>query len=165
MNDRWFKTENLKSDWDSRTILISKLIDENSKVIEFGAGRLVLKKYLHGSCSYTPSDIVDRGDNTIICDLNGNILPKFDEEFSTAVFSGVLEYVNNVPRLIKHISNIKTIIISYAVYPCNKPSVSNQWVNSYTDEEIIILFKQNGYKCVNTDKWQKQKIYKFSKEE
>lgn len=163
MKDRWQTTENLSERWDKRTILISKLIDEESNIIEFGAGRLVLKDHLPRGCKYTPSDITDRGYNTIVCDLNNSILPSFDNGHTVACFSGVLEYIEDVPRLIQHLSNIPTIITSYATLELNIRNSSSQWVNSYTNEEILQIFRSEGYKLSKCESWRKQTIYKFTK--
>ena len=84
--ERWETTKNLSEDWDSRTKQIAELVDPRTSVIEFGAGRLVLKSYLPDTCSYTPSDIVDRGENTIVCDLNKTPLPDF-EKYDFAVLA------------------------------------------------------------------------------
>lgn len=40
--NRWGTISSLKTSWDSRTEIISKYIVDNTKVIEFGAGRLVI---------------------------------------------------------------------------------------------------------------------------
>ena len=76
--ERWKPIGSLKKSWGSRTIEMSKFITPNSTIIEFGAGRMVLKNHLPEACSYTPSDIVDRGPGTIVIDLNNSDLPKFD---------------------------------------------------------------------------------------
>jgi len=162
-NKRWHDVNNLKEEWDKRTILLAKLIEPNSNVIEFGAGRLILKNHLPKGCTYTPSDITDRGENTIVCNLNDKILPQFDHSFNTAIFSGVLEYVEDVPRLINYLSGLQTIIISYATSKLNERIKSNEWVNSYNDSDILDIFKLNGYKCIQTDIWKRQNIYKFVK--
>lgn len=86
---RWGNEKGLHSDWDSRTKQISALIQPGESVIEFGAGRMILKKFLPEKCTYTPSDIIERENRTIICDLNCNLLPQFPSH-DVAVFSGVL---------------------------------------------------------------------------
>src|SRR5689334_4642044 len=68
--DRWGTLNNLAKDWDSRTKQISGHIKPGSSVLEFGAGRLALVKFLPPDCKYTPSDLVDRGMGTIVADLN-----------------------------------------------------------------------------------------------
>ena len=81
---------------------------------------MALSEFLPLGCSYTPSDIVDRGLNTIVCDINAPTLPLFPPH-QVAVFSGVLEYVWDVPRLIKHLSpGIEMFVLSYAITEMHK---------------------------------------------
>lgn len=161
---KWSKEKSLRLDWDTRTKQIAKLIEPGSSVIEFGAGRLVLKTLLPKNCSYTPSDLVDRGSGTIVCDLNKNPLPQF-QQYDIAVFSGVLEYVNDVSRLVSHVSNsVKTVLVSYAVTNLNKKNrrVAG-WVNDYSSAEFIKIFEDAGFHCTHTEPYKSQVIYKFVK--
>ena len=163
---RWSNETELSEEWDTRTKILAEMITTQSKIIEFGAGRLSLKKYIPAGCSYTPSDIVDRGDNTIVCDLNKNNLPQF-KTYDVAVFSGVLEYIYDVPRLINYLSNnIDTFILSYAPVEYGGGQYKRTkcgWVNHYTSQEIISLFSSLGLKCITSQKWHKQMLYKFEK--
>ena len=84
-----------------------------------------------------------------------------------AVFSGVLEYVNNIPRLIAHLSenNFKNIIASYAIKEMNGGLIfrrNSGWVNDYTSQEIKTIFKTQNYKCIKTKIWKNQEIYLFA---
>lgn len=85
--NRWKNMESLASDWDERTIIIATLIPPGSDVLEFGAGRLVLRDHLPKNCTYQPSDIVDRGENTIICDLN-DTFPILEKNIAISYFQG-----------------------------------------------------------------------------
>lgn len=156
---RWRNVKNLSSKWESRTLQIAKLIPPEVSVIEFGAGRMTLKQNLPPGCSYTPSDIVDRGGGTFVCDLNGNTLPDFPPH-AMAVFSGVLEYVHDVPHLIAHLSaNIPTIIASYAIADTNpRNRRANGWVNDYTAEQFVAIFMKRGYHLAFSEKWHSQMI-------
>jgi hypothetical protein len=159
---RWSTSANLSPSWDARTKRIANLIEAGTSVIEFGAGRLVLKAHLPEKCSYTPSDLVDRGEGTIICDLNSDTLPGFPPH-DVAVFSGVLEYVNDVPRLILSLSGqVKIILTSYAVSDKKRKNRRVQgWVNDYSTEEVIEIFKNVGFQCEHSESWQSQMIFKF----
>lgn len=160
---RWENVDNLYAAWDARTQQIASLIDGGKSIIEFGAGRRILESFLPANCLYTPSDIVDRGGNTIVCNLNCDVLPFF-HNYDVAVFSGVLEYINDVPRLIQHLSNsVDTILTSYATTDNNKNREINGWVNSFSSDQFIKIFTDNGFKCVHIEKWKKQTIYKFVK--
>ena len=162
--ERWGTGNNLSQRWDSRTEQIAKLIRAETSVIEFGAGRLVLKEYLPKSCTYTPSDLVDRGNGTIVCDLNSEVLPQF-QSYDYGVFSGVLEYVNDVPRLLSHLSKyLDVIVASYAVTDLNKTNRrANGWVNDYNSKQFVEVFEDAGFQCDHTEKWQSQLIVSFRK--
>jgi hypothetical protein len=168
---RWGTERDLSPDWDSRTKQIANLIEPGTSVIEFGAGRLVLKTFLPDKCSYTPSDLVDRGNGTIVCDLNSDTLPQF-QHYDVAVFSGVLEYINDVPRLISHLANfVTTIIASYAIADTNQKTQKRRtlgWVNDYTAAQLVDIFENAGFQCDRTEEWKStviksQMIYKFIK--
>lgn len=160
----WGNELNLSPDWDSRTKRIAKLVDANKSVIEFGAGRIVLKKYLPKGCTYTPSDLVDRGKGTIVCDLNDETLPKL-QSYDIAVFSGVLEYINDVPRLITYLADcVGEIIASYAVTDLNKQNRrANGWVNDFSSKELIDVLESAGFRCDHIEKWESQLVYRFKK--
>jgi hypothetical protein len=161
---RWADPKNLKKEWESRVAIMSKMIEPGSSIIEFGAGRCVLERHLPEGCIYTPTDLFCRGSRTIECDLNGDQPPNFGC-YDYAFFSGVLEYVVDIDRLISILStNVKTIIASYAVYELNKNNRS-QWINSYRSAELVALFDKHGFSCSNISQWRSQYIYKFHRQE
>jgi hypothetical protein len=162
---RWVDKSELSHDWDTRTRQMAALVEPGASVIEFGAGRLVLKSFLPESCFYTPSDLVNRGPGTIVCDLNGNKLPQFQTSFDVAVFSGVLEYVNDVPRLVRHLSGcVQTIIASYAVLEKNRDGRRRKgWVNDYSAAQFIALFENADFRYDRAEEWKSQMIYRFTK--
>jgi len=141
---------------------LALLISEGSSVIEFGAGRLVLPSALPEGCSYTPSDLVDRGPGTIVCDLNGPALPDFGR-YSTAVFSGVLEYVNDVPRLLGHLAkSVDAIVCSYAVTDLSpRERLRKGWVNDYSRTQLMAIFASSGFECSHEHTWKSQMLFRF----
>lgn len=161
---RWSPEESLSPDWDSRTIQIATLVENGCSVLEFGAGRKVIKDHLPKSCSYTPSDLVDRGDGTIVCDLNGPSLPQFPE-CDLAIFSGVLEYVNDLSRLVSHLEkSFRGVIASYAIMELNGGNRRKHgWVNDYSSEEFVDLFISFGFEAVHREDWDSQRIFVFKK--
>jgi len=164
---RWADSRSLLPDWEPRTEQLAKLIPPGSTVLEFGAGRMALKKYLPEGCRYTPSDLVDRGDGTIVCDLNAPDTPAFPTH-DVAVFSGVLEYVNDIDSLIQNIAQFFHVVV--ASY-CDREQVpgrvvrrSQGWVNDYTSGEFEELFARSGFRCDHVEPWLKHKIYRFVRE-
>ena len=170
---RWTDTSNLSTSWDSRTKKIAELIPPNSRVLEFGSGRQVLKTYLDPSCAYYASDLVGNPSTTLICDLNQRPLPNFDgPRYDVAVFSGVLEYVRHLPEVVRWLSNhFGACVASYA---CSRSGPNSArrvieslsrarygWVNTYSEEELISLFDGGRFSCLETVEWQHQRIFHF----
>ena len=161
----WSDLENLSDDWHERTRRLASIIEPDSAVIEFGAGRFALADMLPEGCTYTPSDIVDRGKGTIVCDLNASTLPNFGSH-DVAVFSGVLEYVHDVPRLISHLArSVDVIITSYAAVDRNRKRNRRAlgWVNDYTDSQFTKIFAAANFRKTGTDQWNSQVIYRFQR--
>jgi hypothetical protein len=161
---RWREIDNLSPLWDARTQKIADMIPANKAVLEFGAGRMVLAKMLKQPARYTPSDLVDRGPGTIVCDLNARPLPDFPKH-DVVVFSGVLEYVNDVPSFLQHLSpRTDEVIASYAVLEKNTTGRrAGGWVNDYTAAQFLQVFEDAGFKAVESLDWENQVIHRFAK--
>jgi len=161
---RWRDESNFSLDWDSRTRQIATLIKPGASVLEFGSGRMLLRDLLPEGCRYVPSDLVDRGNGTIVCDLNAKVLPEFPGYCDTAVFSGVLEYVHDVQRIISHISFVEIVVASYVVTdikPNRLARLASGWVNNYSSTEIKELFLKAGFRCNHVERFQSQEIFRF----
>jgi hypothetical protein len=155
-------------DWDSRwekdlpncinRIKRMAQLIEPGIVLDIGAGEMKLKEFLPEGCKYIPVDFIKRCPDTILCDLNGEInLPPSD----TVVFSGVLEYVKDIPKVIRAL-NTNIIIASYATWELNSDKDNrrfNGWINDFTEAEFISLFE--GFECVQKEVHGTQMIFKF----
>ncbi|GAA3614054.1 hypothetical protein Q4Q39_03075 [Flavivirga amylovorans] len=163
--DRWKQKKWLFEDWNERTEIMSRWIQPHDNVLEFGAAKLALKQFLPKGVVYTPSDIVDRGEGTIVCDLNQTI-PDFKLQ-DVIFFSGVLEYIYDLPGLISKLSSkTNRFIISYGTFDkfnSLKNRKINGWVNAYTNDEILDIFQKNNFKLIEIDEWRNQTIYVFDK--
>jgi len=166
-SQRWENPENFSHHWSSRSKLIASLIPEKSSVIEFGVGLFPI--FEKGKAShilkYTQTDFVPRPNLTFLYDLNKIELDEFDPH-DIAVFSGVLEYVHDLPSKIEFISSrVKSIITSYCTlekYPTDREL--RGWVNSYTSTEFIQIFKDSNFRLSSLEIWKNQTIYVFLKE-
>lgn len=166
--DRWANLDNHLPTWDERTRLLSRLIDTPENVIEFGAGRQFLKKYLPPACIYQTSDIVDRGNGTLLIDLNGPDLPRL-RWWEYAVFGGVVEYVSDVPRLVTWLTTFaKNVVMSYNTIVSTTPEemahrTTTGWLSHLTGAEVEQLFIQNNYRMsikLHHDHW--GHLYRFT---
>jgi glycosyltransferase involved in cell wall biosynthesis len=164
---RWKNPDSLNKSWDARTIMIAKLIPPGTSIIEFGAGRMILKEYIPKTCSYTPSDIVSRGEGTIVIDLNSKPYPILNQHFDIAVFSGVLEYIYDIRELIVYLSSfVDSLIVSYAIADECDSLVHRRkqgWVNDYKYKDIVALIEASGFICRNVETWKQQKIFIFQR--
>ncbi len=157
---RWENSKELLEDWNERTSIIAAMVKPNSLLIEFGAGNMYLKKMLPDGCSYTPSDIYARTSEILVCDLN-EIIPFDIKKYDTAVFSGVLEYVYDVDKVFRQLSDsIDNIVISYA---CRDISNANRlksgWLSDYSKKELEAIFKKYSYQIFEYEEWRNQSIY------
>jgi hypothetical protein len=172
---RWADPRNLYASWESRNKQLAALVPNHSRVIEFGAGKRILERYLDPSCTYTPSDVIDRGPETIVCDLNQRPLPDLGANaYDVAVFSGVLEYVRDIPSMLDWLTKLVTVcVLTYAPAKAEGPSarrlletsgrLRHGWMNSYREEELRSLFCERGFELVQEQDWEQQRLFVFSR--
>lgn len=172
---RWRSIANHEVWWDARTKLLAEMVPPGSKVIEFGAGRRQLERYLPPGCSYTPSDLVERGPGTIICDFNRPPLPDLTSlDLDVAVFGGVLEYVIDVPALVDWLaSTVDVCVASYAYLTPEPGRLRGRWnrlkrmrfgyMNHYSEEELVALFLDGGFVCHTRRPWESQRLFLFTR--
>ena len=162
--------------WIERTAIIAELVPPQSRVIEFGAGRRQLERFLSPDSSYVPSDLVDRGAGTIVCDLNCRPLPDFKHlQCNVAVFGGVLEYIRDVSTLVQWVAcnGIEICIASFdsmreglgfiGRYQELKRRSYYGYMNALTESDLLRAFRAAGYTCEERRTWTAQVIFRFSK--
>jgi len=174
--ERWRSPEGLESWWDERTEVLARLVPAGSRVIEFGAGRRQLEKYLPDGCTYIPSDLTDRGPDTIVCDLNERPLPDLRYLKPTvAVFGGVLEYVKDVRSVFTWLAEtgVHTFVLSFDSMPTGltvcgvlkerKRRLQFGYMNNLTAEEVKAAFAAVDVQCIEELRWTTQGIYRFGR--
>lgn len=171
--ERWRHPDSLETWWEPRTRKIATLIPKGIRVIEFGAGQRWLESYLDPSCSYIPSDLIDRGQGTVICDLNHRPLPDLRPmRPDVAVFVGVLEYVKDLASVVFWLSRQFNSCV--ASYDCanTKPGTIRRilenlrrvkfgYMSTYTEPDLIELFARSGFTCVRIETWNEQRLFLF----
>jgi hypothetical protein len=132
-----------------------------------------LEKLLDPSCTYVPSDLINRGPETFICDLNRRPLPDLSHlNLDTAVFGGVLEYIHDLKSLAEWLGRyVSLCVASYASVHSNAGMVQRVrdgfdrfyfgYMNNYTEEEIVQIFRQAGFRCIARDPWTSQHVFLF----
>ncbi|MCI0463886.1 MAG: class I SAM-dependent methyltransferase, partial [Gemmataceae bacterium] len=172
---RWADERNLEVWWVARTEKIARLVPQGSRVIEFGAGRRQLEKLLDPTCAYVPSDLVERGPGTFVCDLNRRPLPDLGPlNVDTAVFGGVLEYIHDLGSLLEWLAgHVSCCVASYTCVPPAQSAAAAAkdridrlyygYMNGYHEEELLELFRRAGFACVAQDSWTTQSLFRFVK--
>jgi len=163
---RWAGENNLHESWRSRTRMLAEHIPPHSVILELGCGGSRTRELLPDSCHYIASDIVSRGPDTFICNLNDASLSALPEH-TVVLMSGVLEYVVDVPRLFRHLgqsANTNLLLFSYA---CRTPDQSRVfrrqlgWMNDLDHGEVLALGAAHNWSCETFGQWQNQSLYAF----
>jgi hypothetical protein len=172
---RWSNSGKLEGWWEARTAALARFVPNEGRIIEFGAGRCRLPHYLKPGCTYFASDIVPRTADTIICDLNRRPLPDFSHlSLDVAVFAGVLEYVGDLPEVVRWLATqVTTCVVSYdAVDPPRWTTnrlleLSRRrkfgYMNDYGPAQFVRVFEAQGFECAQKDLWESQELYRFEK--
>ena len=162
---RWTNTRELLPEWDERTRIVARLLPVNSRVIEFGAGRRQLELQLPTGCTYIASDLVDRGKDTLVCDLNVEPRPDLSRlGVDTAVFGGVLEYIQNLEALVRWVArDVDRCVVSYECAQTRRldrgrlyesfTRARAGWVNTFHEDEFVLLFEREGFLVARRDLW------------
>lgn len=170
---RWSNRSNFERSWVPRTRRAAELVPDSSHVIEFGAGERELERYLDRSCSYVPSDIVDRGPGTVICDLNERPLPVLGEgTYTTAVLLGVLEYLSDVPEVLDWLTkHVQYLVVSYVCVEINQYSLRGLhqtlhrlragWMNNYSEERLRFMFQERGFEQISVESCIGNRLFVF----
>jgi hypothetical protein len=171
---RWSSSKGLEAWWDERTRALAALVPEGSTVLEFGAGRRQLEKYLPSDCTYIPSDLVDRGPGTLVCDLNHRPLPSLGGMAPTvAVFSGVLEYVKDPSAVIRWLiaNDVRTFVLSFDAMPTGlrwlgvlrerRRRLECGYMNNLTHSGLTSILLGAGLVCAEEHTWTRQRLYRF----
>jgi hypothetical protein len=172
---RWTNFGSLEVWWDSRTEVLAELVPPGSRVIEFGAGRRQLERYLDPQCTYVPSDLIDRGPGTILCDLNRRPFPDLPvPRMDVAVFGGVLEYIVDVPALVQWLA--RSVPMCVASYACTAEGprlldriaqrigrTRHGYMNHFTEDQIVAIFGEFGFDCRVRRTWQSQRLFLFAR--
>ncbi len=129
-------------------------------------------------CKYTPSDLIERGPGTLVLDLNQRPLPGLsDIGPEVAVFSGVLEYVQDLKAIIQWLADtgVTTCVTSfdampaglgaYARYAEMKRRSYNGYMSHLTEEQLLESFDAARFTCIHKSKWTNQVILKLLRQQ
>lgn len=150
----WRQVERFDPAWRERIRRMASLIGEqDTSVVDVGCGPMWLRSYLPAAVRYLGVDYVDRGEGTVVCDLNAGPLPELPAD--VWFVSGCLEYVEDPKRFIAHAArNARACILSYCDFG-NFPSMRERrkrgWKNHLTLDQLRELFAGAGMRQTHSE--------------
>lgn len=165
---RWRQDARLHPEWETRCAALARWIPPGSSVLDLGAGRMALRRYLPPGCVYVPVDYLPRSVTTLVCDLNAKrpaSLPRSD----VVVASGILEYVLDIPRLLNAIAGASPLLLaSYAVRDAPGQETwferrRSGWVNDLDGPTLETLLAATGFAISERSEWGSQLLFKARK--
>jgi len=165
---RWQNAASHYQPWQQRGVLLAGFVRSGERVFEFGAGNSALPDALPDDCHYVGSDAAPLREGVMRFDLNAPALSELDGH-DVAVFSGVLEYVHDLPRLATFLSrNFRTVVCSYApVTGSSSEEIERRrysgWFTDLSDAEFTELFRGAGYRLTDRAEWTGQALYRWDR--
>lgn len=160
--ERWLKSEELQTEWNSRTILLAEHVSKGASVIEFGAANGFLESYLGKKAAYQGVDIVARDRGFLVCDLNSQPITLDLSNYDTVILSGVLEYVYDISYVFNYFfeQGIDHLLISYACSDvCKQDRLLNGWLSDFTWLEINKNIVSSGFELEKNMDWKDQNLF------
>lgn len=156
---RWKNVDSHDNEWSERTHLISSWISPRSSALEFDCGREHLIQYLAENCTYQPSDIAERSEHTLFCDLNQEF-PSSQQKSDTIAFSGVSEYIYDLEQLLTNAC--RHFIMTYTctdMVECITTRLRNGWSDYYIKSSIHEMIEPTEFRIIDTNRWRFQTLY------
>ena len=154
-----------KPSWDGRNEVIAAMIKGGESVLDLGAGRQSLKRYLPEGCKYVPVDLVKTSSDVIQHDFNNGV-PSVGH-FDVVVVSGVLEYLASPFMFLREAMNMgERMIVSYSPRTPEQTIESRRaggWVTHMAKEDIEEMFEALHLDYEEAGAWNEQVIWKLTR--
>lgn len=150
-----------------------------TSLLDVGAGVMYVKELIDPDCLYKPLDNIERSYETMVADLNSPTCDLSKEgPFDLGFCSGILEYITDLPRLIKQLSVCcNRLVISYDCTDTPQNMIKDGdlmdfrintrgYENHYSKSEIIKLISNCGFQVLagnDFDDYSWQPILYFEK--
>jgi len=134
-----------RPEWVQRSrYAVDLLPEDTTSVLELGCYDKALRDLLPEGCVYFGSDMYDRGEGTILCDLNTALVQFPSHDYFIA--TGILEWIADIPRLLRHLRQYcrKGGIVSYAFRDPYREMVASE-------DAAVALFTAGGF--VVEERW------------
>lgn len=144
---RWSDPQELVVGAEARAALVAPHLRPGERVIDLGAGVMLLRKSLPAGCYYLPVDFIPFAANTLVADLNRGPLPEASGDLVVAL--EVLEYLHDVPAILAWAATAAPRFI--CSYRCRDgESIEERraegWMNDYTETDFAALLEKAGWR-------------------
>jgi hypothetical protein len=162
----WHLKESFLQDWSKRAEkAVEFLKPEERTVVEIGCGANQALRSLIGNRIYLPADLHQWTPDTEVCDLNKGQYPAALAKADVCFLLGVLEYLDDVPVVMRTLgTRVPSIIISYTTRDHHPKQVAAR-TNGFSRIELLTIMSDAGLiverECL-TD-WFKQTIWRVSR--
>lgn len=106
--------------------------------MDIGCGNCRLKKFLNNNIVYYGLDYIKRNENTLVCDLNKDCLPKLNVDLY--YMAGIIYYVDDLVRLFSQMRDCK-----YLIFDFYDEANYLRMDGHYADINTPVLNKRKGY--------------------
>lgn len=140
--------------WEKRAEMMAEMIpDDVQTLMDLGCGDCKLRKYISKEIRYIGVDYCKREDDTIICDLNKEKLPKMNVDMY--YLAGILTYIDDKEALLSQMKNAKYILMN--AYQAEQFirldgctfDVPAFYFQNYSNDDIINYLYKEGFVLVN----------------
>ncbi|MEZ5563497.1 MAG: FkbM family methyltransferase [Gammaproteobacteria bacterium] len=132
---------------DARARASAVLIPHGARVLDLGAGEMVLRDCLPAGCSYVPADLVARSADCLTMDLNQQQLPAGG--FDVITLLEVLEYIHDVPALLGRCRDLAPVLIfSYQLHEGGSVQCRRQcgFFSDLNEEQLNAALQRAGWR-------------------
>lgn len=144
---RWSDAQWLPPGAELRAQAAAGLIVPGSHVLDLGSGAMALRLLLPPNCRYTPADLVARGPDTVLVDLNQGQFPPGG--FDVAVLLNVLEFLHQPQQVLARCRQAAaSLILSYDVAGNGDPHKRREkgYFNDLAEAQLDTMLRQSGWR-------------------
>jgi FkbM family methyltransferase len=145
---RWCDAQALPAGAQARAQAAASAIAAGAHVLDLGCGAQVLRTLLPVTCRYTSADLVARGEDTVLLDLNQD---QFVEgKFDVVAMLNVLEFLHQPEQVLaKCRQAANTLVLSYDLSGHGKKParLERGYFNDFSEAELERLLKKAGWRA------------------
>jgi len=144
---RWADPDAMPSGAEERAAAAASMIAPGSSVLDLGCGAMALRQRLPDGCRYVPADLIARGEDTILVDLNQGQFPA--GEFDVVTLLDVVDFLHEPQALLARCRQAaKTLILSCHPHAGGDKSARRRhgYFSDLSESELGTALEQAGWR-------------------